>query len=162
DLTGGMDSCTSAIGDERPSYCIPADVCNPTKQKPAWAPGQASADNLAWQLFLAMNWPANPNQPGYPDTTQQPGALDPSGNGHARPVWLDHPTADQLFGVPPQCDGPTLQMSSKLSDAFLSKSQPPGAFGDILQAGGGVLVDQNGVVVQYDIRVNRTEWEFIV
>ena len=161
-MTGGFDSCTSAITDEPPSACIPADVCNPRKQSPAWAPGQASSDNLAWQLFIALNWPANPNQPGYPDPTRQPGALDPSGNGFAKTVWLDYPTADQLFGVPPECEGPTLQMASKLSDAFLAKSEPPAGFGDILQAGGGVLVDQNGAVVQYDIRVNRTEWEFIV
>jgi len=161
-MTGGLDSCTSAITEEAPSYCIPADVCNPRKQNPAWAPGQASADNLAWQLFLAVNWPANPAEPGYPDTTRQPGALDPSGNGHAATVWMDYPTADQLFGVPAQCDGPTLQMGSKLSDAFLSKSEPPGVLGDVLEAGGGVLVDQHGGVVQFDIRVNRTEWEFVV
>lgn len=163
DLTGGLDSCTSAIAAEAPSWCIPADVCNPTQQNPAWAPGQASADNLAWQLFLAINWPANPDEPGYPDTTSQPGAPDPSGGGqHARTVWLDYPTADQLFGVPPACSGPTLHMQSKISKAFLSKSEPPGAFGDVLEAGGGVLVDRNGRVVQFDIRVNRTEWEFIV
>ena len=30
DLTGGLDSCTSAITEEMPSYCMPADVCNPT------------------------------------------------------------------------------------------------------------------------------------
>src|SRR5262249_23175343 len=58
--------------------------------------------------------------------------------------------------------GPTLKMGSKLSDAFLSKAQPPGAFGDVLEAGGGVLVDQNGAVVPFDIRGNRTEWGFIV
>lgn len=163
DLTGGLDACTSAIAAEAPSWCIPADVCNPTQQNPAWAPGQASADNLAWQLFLAINWPANPQEPGYPDTTRVPGALDPSGDGqHAKTVWLDYPTADQLFGVPPACSGPTLSMPSKISRAFLSKSEPPGAFGDVLEAGGGVLVDQSGKVVQFDIRVNRTEWEFIV
>ncbi len=162
DMTGGLDSCTAAITEQAPSWCLPADVCNPTKQNPAWAPGQASADNLAWQLFLAVNWPGNPEEPGYPDTSRQPGALDPSGSGHAPTVWLGYPTADQLFGVPPPCEGPTLQMPSKLSDAFLSKSELPGAFGDVLEAGGGVLVDQNGEVVQFDIRVNRTEWEFVV
>lgn len=161
-MTGGLDSCTTAITEEPPSYCIPADVCNPTKQLPAWAPGQASSDNLAWQLFIALNWPADPEQPGYPDTTRQPGALDPSGDGHAETVWLDYPTADELFGVPSPCTGPTLQMQSKLSDVFLSKSLPPGVLLDVLEPGGGVLVDQNGGVVHFDIRVNRTEWEFIV
>lgn len=161
-MTGGLDSCTAAISAEASSYCIPADVCNPRRQNPAWAPGQASSDNLAWQLFLAVNWPANPDEPGYPDTTRQPGAPDPSGAGHAATVWLDYPTADQLFGVPPPCDGATLTMSSKLSDAFQSKEPPPGALGDVLQPGGGVLVDQDGGVVHYDIRVNRTEWEFVV
>lgn len=162
DMTGGLDSCTAAITEQAPSYCIPADVCNPLQQNPAWAPGQASADNLAWQLFLAVNWPANPDEPGYPDTTRVPGAFDPKSNEHAATVWMTYPTADELFGVPAPCAGPTLQMDSKLSDAFLSKSEPPGAFNDVLEAGGGVLVDQNGAVVQFDIRVNRTEWEFVV
>ncbi|MEW6271142.1 MAG: hypothetical protein AB1689_17810, partial [Thermodesulfobacteriota bacterium] len=58
--------------------------------------------------------------------------------------------------------GPTLQMQSKLSDAFLSKSPPPGAFGGVVEPGGGVLVDQQGGVVHFDIRVNRTLWEFVV
>src|SRR5262245_54280805 len=44
-MTGGLDSCTAAIEAVEPSYCIPADICNPTKQFPAWAPGQASTDN---------------------------------------------------------------------------------------------------------------------
>lgn len=161
-MTGGLDSCTDAIAATPPSYCLPADVCNPRKQNAAWAPGQASADNLAWQLFLAINWPADPEQPGYPDRTRQPGALDPSGVGHAQTVWLDYPTADELFGVPSTCEGPTLQMASKLSDAFLSKAEARGVLRDVLEAGGGVLVDQNGGIVQFDIRVNRTEWEFVV
>src|SRR5690606_4545219 len=29
-LTGGFDTCTAAIVDEPPSYCIPVDVCSPT------------------------------------------------------------------------------------------------------------------------------------
>ncbi len=160
-LTGAFDTCTAAITEERPSYCIPADICNPTRQLPAWAPGQGSSDNLAWQLFIALNWPANPDEPGYPDTTRQPGALDPSGEGHAKTVWLDYPTAEELFGVPSPCTGPTLQMRSKRSAAFLSKF-PPGASNDPARAGDGLLVDQNGGIVHFEVRVNRTEWEFIV
>src|SRR6185436_3962544 len=30
------------------------------------------------------------------------------------------------------------------------------------EAGGGILVDQNENLVFFDVRVNRTEWEFIV
>jgi len=163
-MTGGLDSCTDAIEAVAPSYCIPADVCNPRKQLAAWAPGQASADNLAWQLFIALNWPANAQQPGYPDTGRQLGATDPGG-GHAEVVWLDYPTLNDLFGVPSPCEGPTLTMSSKVSDDFLAKPHSLGAtrgLGDTVEAGGGTLVDQNGNAVYYDIRVNRTEWEFIV
>lgn len=164
-MTGGLDSCTAAIEAEAPSYCVPADVCNPTKQKPAWAPGQASSDNLAWQLFIALNWPASSSEPGYPDTTKQLGDKDPAGVGHAQSVWLDYPTLADLFGVPPPCSGPTLTMSAKVSANFLSKPHLLGAsagLGDTLEAGGGMLVDQNKNAVFFDIRVNRTEWEFIV
>lgn len=165
EMTGGLDSCTSAITDQAPSYCIPADVCNPTMQRTAWAPGQASVDNLAWQLFIALNWPADANQPGYPDTSMKLGDPDPSGTGHAKAVWLDYPTPEDLFAVPSPCEGATLSMTSKVSDSVLSKPHLLGAVGPLggtAEAGGGVLVDQNGNVVYVEIRVNRTEWEFIV
>ena len=165
EMTGGLDSCTDAIEAVAPSYCIPADVCNPTKQLAAWAPGQASADNLAWQLFIALNWPADAAQPGYPDTTRQLGAPDAAGGAHAETVWLDYPTLAALFGVPSPCEGPTLTTSTKVSQAFLSRPHHPGAtgnLGDSVEAGGGTLVDQTGNAVFFDIRVNRTEWEFIV
>ncbi len=164
-MTGGLDSCTDAIEAEAPSYCVPADVCNPRMQNPAWAPGQASSDNLAWQLFIALNWPADSAQPGYPDPTRQLGALAGSGPTHAESVWLDYPTLEALFGVPSPCDGPTLTMSSKVSANFLRRPHAPGAargLGDSVEAGGGSLVDQRGALVYYDIRVNRTEWEFVV
>jgi hypothetical protein len=127
--------------------------------------GQASADNLAWQLFIALNWPADAEQPGYPDTSQKLGATNPAGVGHAETVWLDYPTPAALFGVPSPCEGPTLTMSAKVSRNFLSKPHHLGAtvgLGDTVEAFGGTLVDQNGKVVFFDIRVNRTEWEFIV
>ena len=130
-----------------------------------WAPGQASTDNLAWQLFIALNWPADAEQPGYPDTSQKLGATNPGGVGHAEAVWLDYPTPAALFGVPSPCEGPTLTMSAKVSRNFLSKPHHLGAtggLGDTVEAFGGTLVDQNGKVVFFDIRVNRTEWEFIV
>ena len=71
-LGSGLDSCTVEIENTEPSYCIPADVCSPTM--PPWAPGQASADNLAWQLFIALNWPADAEQPGYPNTPRRSSA----------------------------------------------------------------------------------------
>lgn len=158
-LNGGIDVCTDVIESQEPSYCMPADVCDPSQQNAAWAPGQASTDNLAWQLFFAVNWPADPNEPGYPDRNRKPGAIDPDATfDHAEAVWLDYPTADQLFGVPLPCNGPTLTMKSKFSDQFLRK--PPSPLGD--EPTGGVLVDQDGQVVHYDIRVNRTMWEFVV
>ena len=162
-LDSGLDSCTVEIENTEPSYCIPADVCSPTM--PPWAPGQASTDNLAWQLFIALNWPADAEQPGYPDTSQKLGATNPGGVGHAEAVWLDYPTPAALFGVPSPCEGPTLTMSTKVSRNFLSKPHHLGAtggLGDTVEAFGGTLVDQNGKVVFFDIRVNRTEWEFIV
>lgn len=161
ELNGGIDVCTDVIETQEPSYCMPADVCNPTQQRAAWAPGQASTDNLAWQLFFAVNWPADPSQPGYPDPSRKPGARDDAlAFDHAETVWLDYPTADQLFGVPLPCDGPTLTTTTKTSHAFLRR--PPAGLGDSDEPTGGVLVDQDGGVVLYDIRVNRTLWEFIV
>ncbi|MEM8661190.1 MAG: hypothetical protein AAGF35_09920, partial [Pseudomonadota bacterium] len=172
-LNGGIDVCTAALVDEQPSYCMPADVCNPRVQRTAWAPGQASTDNLSWQLFFAINWPADADQPGYPDTSRLPGARESAtSDEYAQTVWLDYPTADQVFGLPSLCEGPTLTMNSKVS--MPARDNTPelndaggGAPSETLvglgdEPTGGVLVDQDGEVVRYDIRVNRTMWEFIV
>src|SRR5689334_14479251 len=44
------------------------DACTP----PAfgWIPSQSSFDQLSWRSFLYAVWPANPSQPGTPDTRQ--------------------------------------------------------------------------------------------
>lgn len=161
-MTGGLEQCTDSISQDAPSYCMPVELCNPNLQNTAWAPGQASADNLAWQLFIAVNWPANPEEPGYPDVNAELGAVDESGGQHAQAVWLDYPNVDELFGVSSPCEGPTLEMNSKVSRAFLSKNPPPGALGGSVESDGNLLVDQAGNLVYFDIRVNRTIWEFVV
>ena len=52
---------------------LQSDAC----RTPAWAPGQASSDNLAWQLFIALNWPADPAQPGLSRTPPGSSARSP-------------------------------------------------------------------------------------
>ena len=124
-LTGSFDSCTAAIESEQPSYCMPADVCNPTKQANAWAPGQASVNNLSWQLFIALNWPADPDNPGTPTVAKSLGALDDSGTGHAKVVWLDYPTPEERSASPRPATRPDPDHSTaKCFDAFLSKRHP--------------------------------------
>ena len=68
--TGGLDQCREAIVDTPFSYCLQTDPCQAKNKNNGWAPGQSSFDNYAYMLFLALMWPADAQNPGYPDTSK--------------------------------------------------------------------------------------------
>ncbi|HEX5184713.1 MAG TPA: hypothetical protein VFW19_16375 [Allosphingosinicella sp.] len=123
---------------------------------------QAEVDCAAWQAFIALNWKADPNNPGYPDkkvpwaSFGTPGSMDPT-------VWETYVGAAAVFdGSVPlkglwQRKRPAVKMlsrTSKFGDLDLS---------DIAQAGSGDhwLTNQRGDVTYYEIMMNRDEFEFI-
>jgi hypothetical protein len=57
---------------------------------------QNAFNNLAWQQFIALNWVADPNSPGQPDSSVPPSAFGTQGD--TRPlVWESFKEASEVF-----------------------------------------------------------------
>lgn len=161
----------------------PADV--PCPSLPASGPNQADLDLFSWQLFIAMNWPANTQTCG-------PNAASSIGNTAGPRVWetylqntdimVDDPTKENpspwcpqgtaakaqlnadLAGLPRNVQQKARQRgvtkvliaNSKAQDDLIEKYPSVG------QAVGGVLTDTNGRWVRYEIRDNKTLYTYII
>lgn len=124
---------------------------------------QANFDEMSWQTFIALNWPALAN--GNPDPGVQIGRQD------AATVWESYKESYQIFlaqGQPPQpwqapatvpkaCEGKgsgrLLQQMGKVPDVLDEFIQPFES---------GPLVDQSGVYTRNDIVVNQSMFDGIV
>jgi len=154
------------------------DVCNPQLQ--GWTPIQGSFDQLSWQSFSVLNWPVSPTQRGVPDTSKTPGAKDAKGN-FLPTVWESYKGLDEVFGVgalsksdwnddqpvPSICAQDTglrvINMTSKSrTPTALGGHAAPGPLQSVNQAVGGPLTDQQGNLVQYEIRINQVMFDDIV
>ena len=152
---------------------IPADVVGN-------AEAQASFDVLSWNTFIAVNWPANP-QNCSADTTKS--ITDSTGPR----VWESWALDSDIFVAPGQTPLPFCsldeattnlridRLSPDMKDAILgsgtsrffpSQSKISASlahsFPGIGEAFGGVLTDQNGRFVRYEKRVNLTEYNYLV
>lgn len=123
---------------------------------------QTEIDCAAWQAFIALNWKADPNKPGFPDPSATwasfgtPKDVSPT-------VWESYLEASAVFGNGAPLQGlwqrkrpaiKSLVRTSKFGDLDLS---------DIVQAGSGDhwLTSQRGDVTYYEIMMNQDEYEFI-
>jgi hypothetical protein len=143
---------------------------------------QFDFDLYSWNTFVAMNWPADP-------TTCGPNLKDSILSGHGPVVWETLPDDSDVFVTPPATPAPWcpqpavaatsghfarlppavralsektgvrrfLHQPSKVARALLTSGALPG----IGEAVGGVLTDQNGRFVRYEIRMNHDEYNFI-
>lgn len=140
---------------------IPFDA---TFTEPATLPSlQANFDELSWQTFIALNWPALDN--GKPDTGVTIGQQD------AATVWESWKESYQIFRakgqtplpwdapatLPEACKslkpGRLLQQMGKVPDVLDEFIQPFES---------GPLVDQNGVYTRNEIVVNQSMFDGIV
>ena len=180
------DHCTMADGGLPPiDPTLWPDVCTP-QSSAGWTPTQTSFDQLSWRSLLALSWPADPNDPGQPDTGEPIGAQQDG--VFLTTVWESYKSAQDLFGpggaaltagdfaaaspVPRGCSaggGRVLTMTSKVPRSSIQAVRTAGllgaeagAIGSIDQAFRGPLVDQEGKVVYYEIRINDVEYEAIV
>lgn len=147
---------------------------------------QPFADILAWQTFIALNWPA-PNpivQRGVPDQQNIVGGFvtkgGEGGSGSQMPsgptvwetykdtadIYLNPPVRPSPFDAPekipavcsaqatahPEAANHVLTMTSKFDPLFQGNKQ----------ADGNRLVDQNGQDVWYDVKLNRTYYDYVV
>lgn len=127
-------------------------------------------DFFAWQNFIALQWPSREQDLGAPYRPDDPAVF-----GHytadLQPVWLRYKDADDLYpqdgstppawdqpngwsacrNVPPNDKRPVLTMVSKF-----------GTLADELdEAFSGPLPDQTGLFTRFEIRFNRTEYDYV-
>jgi len=111
-------------------------------------------DILAWQAFIALNWPAGPDG--------QPSNIESINNTSLPRVWEYWRPSDSIFlpdgGQPAPWDG-ALQVSTHYRARSAWRDHTNAASN--LEAFSGPLVDQNGEWVRYQIRVNQPEFNYI-
>jgi len=120
---------------------------------------QREFDILAWQAFIALNWPATGN--GQPDTTKTPA------DSTSPRVWSFWRPAGTIFL--PNGDTPlpwkapaSLPSALPLFRAKAAWRQTSTSADQNFQAFSGPLVDQNGKWVRYEVLVNREEFDYFV
>ena len=115
---------------------------------------QPCFDCYAWQLFVALNWPAK--SAGEPDPAKHFG--EP--RDYSAVVWQTYKNAFEVFGVDTQ---PTPWGTNKPQELQLNSAVIKEVFLKAdLQSDHNWLTDQNGEVVRYDIRINKDEFEYIL
>lgn len=144
--------------------------------------GQKSFNCYAWRCFMALNWAADPNAPGTPDTSKTatdfgtPGDYSPvvwETFKDVKEVFQDHPPAPWGVGNQdakhcnvPGCEGlrsvgnlskGTPHTVTKLQDKQHNIPEPDG----LVQATGQWLTDVDGNLIWYELKMNRDEFEFI-
>ena len=119
-----------------------------------------------WQTFIYLTWPAKAGQAGQPDPNAS------YGKGGAT-VWETFRQFDTVFlpngQKPLPWNSGTLMRATKKSRVLKNTSKmfralstaESTALDETQQAGGGVLIDQNGQTVYYEMLMNQTEFNYI-
>lgn len=136
-------------------------------------PNEPSVNNYAWQTFIALNWPADPNQAGRIDRSTsasqfgQPDSLRPT-------VWQTFKLSNDVFLEDAQKPSPWGAKSPNLEacrqDApsvhrhlfSTSKFSKTNTLDENLEATGQWLTDQNGNLVWFERLINEDEFNYIV
>ena len=157
---------------------IPSQPCTP--QGEASKAAQDDVDIYSWNIFLAMNWPANTGNcsadTGKSIVSVQSGdgtyvtwqSYMPSENvfvnpGYQKPAaWCSGNSlalgANRILNSPAKAVPAAKKLAATFGDAFLKISAPGG---DVLQASGDVLTDQSQRWVRYERLMNQTEYNYI-
>lgn len=147
-------TCPTAITTA--AAAVPADAC------PRFGEVQSDVDVFAWNSFIALNWPA--------DLTTCAADTQTSILGGAGPrVWETYVSDTDVFvagGSPVAWCAPELAARLRAPRPLggLSKVAAASAerLPDIAEAVGGVLTDQNGRFVRYEIKINLDEYNYLV
>jgi hypothetical protein len=164
------------------AWTVPVDVANAGNN-----PSQTDWYNLAWQTFIALNWPAvapsTTSNPGQPDTTQSlgasaSGALIPTvwmtyrdlgntmlPNGADPGTWGSVPFEPVPSGCQPIQSGSVAPGFQPMILDMVSKFDldNPNFIeqDDINEASGNPLIDQSGWYVAFDVHLNQAEYQYI-
>ncbi|WP_179131273.1 c-type cytochrome [Candidatus Entotheonella palauensis] len=131
---------------------------------------QRAVDIFSWQEFIALNWPAKPDERGMPDLDKPVTAEGP----RLWETWKEEYEVYLPDGNPPASwnnpQGPPVDAqgnpliprvmfrNSKIHDVADSKLQAEKTDGTLL----ATLKDQNGRLVRYEIRMNQVMFDYIV
>lgn len=131
--------------------------CQPPTSAPAANAPQDQFDQYSWQMFVALNWPAQDGQRGTPNCNKQPGD-----SGYT--VWQTYKTVSEIFLPGAANPGPwnsplTARSLGIINIAALKNSS---LVNSIDQAVGGWLIDQAGNPTYYDISANQASYNYIV
>jgi hypothetical protein len=170
-----------------PDYVFSPDVPKDLVTHDVGAIGfQPFVDILAWDTFIALNWPV-PNpivERGVPDPQNVIGGFATSGGEGSKPkfsptgptVWetfkdtndiylpsAARPTSfDTAESVPPACKSLAADNPRAALRTLIMNSK----FGEIVksvkQADGNRLVDQNNMNVWYEVKLNRVYFDYVV
>jgi hypothetical protein len=168
-----------------PFYVFNPDIDHDIVTQDVGAIGfQPFIDNLAWDLFAALNWPAPSPivQRGVPDRQNVIGGFKSGGEGGGQTmavgpvvwetfkdtndIYLDPPVRPSSFdtpeSVPPACKALAAENPAAARRTLTMTSK----FGEMLrgnkEADGNRLVDQNGFDVWYEVKLNRTYYDYVV
>jgi hypothetical protein len=147
-------ACLAAITAAASS--VPVDAC------PRFGEFQSDVDSFAWNSFVALNWPANLSTCSA-DTTKS--ILDPATGPRVWETYMLDSNIFQAGGKAPAkwCD-PNVSaklISGERSFGTTFKAGRVHGIPGIDEAVGGVLTDQNGRFVRYEVRVNQDEYNYI-
>jgi hypothetical protein len=140
---------------------LPSNPTSPESVRPNF-------DDFSWRSFIALNWPADPQHPGAPISPNDPGAFLKAGSSYTS-VWSTYREGYELFpaeGEPPPFGEPT-PTTTVCGEAragakvLLMASKAGTLLGDVDQAFSYPLVDQNNNYIYYEIRFNRSQYEFV-
>lgn len=141
----------------QPSALATSLSCQLPAAAPAAGAGQTPFDEYSWQLFVALNWPAQDGQRGSPDCTKQPG-----GGGYT--VWQTYKSVEEIFLPNAANPGPwnSVLTARSLGLINIAALKNTSLQNHVDQAIGGWLIDQAGNPTYYDIAANETSYNYIV
>src|SRR3990167_6749030 len=124
---------------------------------PAPSSSQQEFDLYSWQMFIALNWPAQAGQRGQPDCSAVIGDAGPV-------VWQTYKDVEEIFLPGAANPGPwnrplTPEQISTINIATLKNTNVAKAED---QAVGVWLIDQRGHPTYYEISANETSYNYIV
>ena len=146
---------------------------------------QPFVDNLAWDSFIALNWPVpDPiTQRGVPDRQNVIGGFLSSGEGGKKSlpigptVWETYKDTDDIFlnppvkpssfdtpeSIPPPCIGPASGNSAAARRTLTQIAKVSDVLKEFQEAFTGFpLIDQNGEYVWYEVKVNQAYYDYVV
>ena len=175
DQCSGVNQCAASPLTAAAATIPTGKRCTPLGE--GGGDAQNYVDVFSWNLFLAMNWPAN-TATCEADTAKS--IVDVRSGDGTYAVWQTYMPADKVFVNPgfekpaAWCNGNGLsaganrvldQEAKAVSEAralggdFLKISEPGK---DVLQAKGGVVTDQSGRWLRYERLMNQIEYAYIV